>query len=187
MLSGLDHDAPVVDPEANSTDQLIQRKFGYVVACQVYGKLKKEQDSKADDIDFLLRKFPNLRVAYIDEKQSKSGESNFYSVLIRAADDKKTIEEIYRVRLPGDPILGEGKPENQNHAVIFTRGEYLQAIDMNQDGFFEEALKHRNLQIQDLENRIQSLSYEIDYLKQFKTKSQDQDEQIDNLVTQVQK
>ena len=51
----------------------------------------------------------------------------------------------------------------------------------------QEALKHRNLQIQDLENRIQSLSYEIDYLKQFKTKSQDQDDQIDNLVTQVQK
>ena len=144
MLSGLDHDAPVVDPEANSTDQLIQRKFGYVVACQVYGKLKKEQDSKADDIDFLLRKFPNLRVAYIDEKQSKSGESNFYSVLIRAADDKKTIEEIYRVRLPGDPILGEGKPENQNHAMIFSRGEHVQAIDMNQEGYFEDAFKMRN-------------------------------------------
>merc|ERR1719478_25116 len=29
--------------------------------------------------------------------------------------------------------------------MIFTRGEYVQAIDMNQDGFFEEALKHRNL------------------------------------------
>jgi callose synthase len=144
VLSELDHDAPVVDPEANSTDQLIQRKFGYVVACQVYGKLKKEQDSKADDIDFLLRKFPNLRVAYIDEKQSKSGESYFYSVLIRAAEDKKTIEEIYRVRLPGNPILGEGKPENQNHAMIFSRGEHVQAIDMNQEGYFEDAFKMRN-------------------------------------------
>ena len=144
VLSELDHDAPVVDPEANSSDQLIQRKFGYVVACQVYGKLKKEQDSKADDIDFLLRKFPNLRVAYIDEKQSKSGESYFYSVLIRAADDKKTIEEIYRVRLPGNPILGEGKPENQNHAMIFSRGEHVQAIDMNQEGYFEDAFKMRN-------------------------------------------
>jgi len=28
--------------------------------------------------------------------------------------------------------LGEGKPENQNHAIIFTRGEGLQTIDMNQ-------------------------------------------------------
>lgn len=40
---------------------------------------------------------------------------------------------------------GEGKPENQNHALIFSRGRYLQAIDMNQDGYFEEALKMRNL------------------------------------------
>merc|ERR1712054_204391 len=30
-------------------------------------------------------------------------------------------------------------------ALIFTRGRYLQAIDMNQDGYFEEALKMRNL------------------------------------------
>ena len=42
-------------------------------------------------------------------------------------------------------MLGEGKPENQNHAIIFTRGEHLQAIDMNQCGYFEEALKMRNL------------------------------------------
>ena len=52
---------------------------------------------------------------------------------------------MYRVRLPGNAIVGEGKPENQNHAVVFTRGETLQTIDMNQDGFFEEALKTRNL------------------------------------------
>lgn len=33
---------------------------------------------------------------------------------------------------PRGVILGEGKPENQNHAVIFAFGEGLQAIDMNQ-------------------------------------------------------
>lgn len=53
--------------------------------------------------------------------------------------------EIYRVKLPGDPVIGEGKPENQNHAIIFTRGEAIQAIDMNQDGYLEEAFKMRNL------------------------------------------
>lgn len=67
--------------------------------------------------------------------------------------------------------MGEGKPENQNHAIIFTRGEGLQTIDMNQvrqftllqkfilwpivnllmflkllqDNYMEEALKMRNL------------------------------------------
>ncbi|KAF8408946.1 hypothetical protein HHK36_005016 [Tetracentron sinense] len=41
--------------------------------------------------------------------------------------------EIYRIKLPGRPTdIGEGKPENQNHAIIFTRGEALQTIDMNQ-------------------------------------------------------
>jgi hypothetical protein len=42
-------------------------------------------------------------------------------------------QEIYRIRLPGKPTdVGEGKPNNQNHAIVFTRGEALQAIDMNQ-------------------------------------------------------
>ena len=52
------------------------------------------------------------------------------------------------MRLPGNPIadkIGEGKPENQNHAMIFTRGTALQTVDMNQDGYFEEALKMRNM------------------------------------------
>ena len=98
-----------------------------------------------------LISYPNLRVAYIDEARGRDGATTFYSVLIKASqyedggDDGSGIEKVYKVRLPGNPVLGEGKPENQNHAMIFTRGEYVQAIDMNQDGFFEEALKHRNL------------------------------------------
>lgn len=44
-------------------------------------------------------------------------------------------QEIYRIKLPGSPTeIGEGKPENQNHAIIFSRGEALQTIDMNQVG-----------------------------------------------------
>ncbi|KAG2442546.1 hypothetical protein HXX76_002632 [Chlamydomonas incerta] len=59
--------------------------------------------------------------------------------------------ELYRVRLPTNRfssrgvIIGEGKPENQNHAVIFCFGEALQTIDMNQDNALAEALKMRNL------------------------------------------
>ncbi|CAK8542085.1 unnamed protein product [Lathyrus sativus] len=54
-------------------------------------------------------------------------------------------KEIYSIKLPGDPKLGEGKPENQNHAIVFTRGDALQTIDMNQDNYLEEAMKMRNL------------------------------------------
>ncbi|KAL8241412.1 hypothetical protein R6Q59_014766 [Mikania micrantha] len=52
---------------------------------------------------------------------------------------------IYRIKLPGPVKLGEGGPENQNYAIIFTRGEGLQTIDMNQDNYMEEAFKMRNL------------------------------------------
>ena len=48
--------------------------------------------------------------------------------------DRSRIVKQYEVELPGPILLGEGKPNNQNHAIIFTRGEALQAIDMNQDG-----------------------------------------------------
>jgi callose synthase len=46
---------------------VVKQKFQYVVACQVFGRMKKNQDPKADDIERLLKRFPNLRVAYIDE------------------------------------------------------------------------------------------------------------------------
>jgi callose synthase len=136
-----------LSPEA--VDNLVRTKFSYVVAAQVYGAQKKNNDQKAADIEFLLEMFPHLRVAYIDQVRMKySKDQAFYSVLVKsvtAQDGTKSIEEVYRVRLPGDPIIGEGKPENQNAAVIFTRGKALQTIDMNQDGYLEEALKVRNV------------------------------------------
>jgi callose synthase len=128
----------------DTTNDLMGEKFGYVVSCQVYGAMKRDQDSKADDIDALLHRFPHLRVAYIDTvRVNRAGTSVYYSCLVKS-DGKGNIIEVYRVRLPDNPVIGEGKPENQNHAVIFTRGEFIQTIDMNQEGYFEEALKMRN-------------------------------------------
>ncbi|KAI4974601.1 hypothetical protein ZWY2020_048208 [Hordeum vulgare] len=105
-------------PEARAQADL---KFTYVVTCQIYGVQKGEGKPEAADIALLMQRNEALRIAYIDDK------------------------EIYSVKLPGNPKLGEGKPENQNHAVIFTRGNAVQTIDMNQDNYFEEALKMRNL------------------------------------------
>ena len=51
----------------------------------------------------------------------------------------------FRIELPGSPILGDGKSDNQNHAIIFYQGEYLQLIDENQDNYLEECLKIRNV------------------------------------------
>jgi callose synthase len=132
-------------------------KFSYVVACQVYGQQKKNGDRQAADIDALLMAHPNLRVAYIDSTHVNTSDelgnpivkNDFYSVLVKAVPDSNgnfnQIREVYRVKLPGNPIVGEGKPENQNHSIIFTRGEYLQTIDMNQENYIEEAFKLKNL------------------------------------------
>jgi len=130
--------------DEGTTNDLLGEKFGYIVSCQIYGNMKKNQDPKAEDIEDLLHRYPHLRIAYIDTiRLNRTGAAIYYSVLIKS-DGNGKVEEIYRVRLPGNPVLGEGKPENQNHAMIFSRAEFVQTIDMNQEGYFEEALKMRN-------------------------------------------
>ncbi|WMV53781.1 hypothetical protein MTR67_047166 [Solanum verrucosum] len=121
-------------------------KFTYVATCQNYGIQKRNGDRHATDILNLMVNNPSLRVAYIDEVEEREGgktQKVYYSVLVKAVDNLD--QEIYRIKLPGAAKIGEGKPENQNHAIIFSRGEALQTIDMNQDNYLEEALKMRNL------------------------------------------
>ncbi|PON69192.1 Glycosyl transferase [Parasponia andersonii] len=152
-------------------------KFAYVVSCQQYGIDKRAGVDRAKDILNLMRTYPSLRVAYIDEveepitedksieasKEKSIGTSKskfkpkvqkvYYSKLVKVpakrSDSSEPVQSldqlIYQIKLPGPAILGEGKPENQNHAIIFTRGEGLQTIDMNQDNYLEEAFKMRNL------------------------------------------
>ncbi|DAZ95935.1 TPA: hypothetical protein N0F65_009097 [Lagenidium giganteum] len=138
------HEAACPCNKCARLNEMVALKFNYVCSCQIFGKQKDEQTQQAQDIEYLLRKHPSLRVAYVDgPKKVKDGPPKYFSVLIRAVEGK--IVEVYRIELPGNPILGEGKPENQNHAIIFSRGQLLQCIDMNQDGYFEECLKMPNL------------------------------------------
>ncbi|KAM7506079.1 hypothetical protein LguiB_004983 [Lonicera macranthoides] len=120
-------------------------KFTYVVACQMYGVHKGRGDTRAEEILNLMKYNEALRVAYVDEVHLGRDEVEYYSVLVKYDQQLKKEVEIYRIRLPGPLKIGEGKPENQNHAIIFTRGDAVQTIDMNQDNYFEEALKMRNL------------------------------------------
>ncbi|XP_050894734.1 callose synthase 5 [Lathyrus oleraceus] len=127
-------------------EAMADMKFTYVATCQNYGNQKRSGDRRATDILNLMVNNPSLRVAYIDEVEEREGgkvQKVYYSVLIKAVDNRD--QEIFRIKLPGQAKVGEGKPENQNHALIFTRGEALQTIDMNQDNYLEEALKMRNL------------------------------------------
>jgi len=127
-------------------EALVASKFEYVVTCQTYGQLRTSADLldrwKANSIDELRHRYPNnLRIAYIDH----SPDNAYFSVLLGVDPETREEQVLFKVKLPGDPIVGEGKPENQNHAIIFTRGEHLQTLDMNQDGYLGEALKLRNL------------------------------------------
>ncbi|CAI9094744.1 OLC1v1030531C1 [Oldenlandia corymbosa var. corymbosa] len=102
-------------------------KFTYVISCQLYGIHKRSGDPRAQDILRLMITYPSLRVAYIDEVEEPSKDRS------------------KKVNQKDLPSWVKRKPENQNHAIIFTRGEGLQTIDMNQDSYMEEALKMRNL------------------------------------------
>ncbi|KAJ6920384.1 callose synthase 7-like isoform X2, partial [Populus alba x Populus x berolinensis] len=137
---------PEMDQKAyfDRVQALADLKFTYVYGAQ---KKSTEQRDRSCYNNILNLMNPSLRVAYIDERETTvNGISQklYYSVLVKGGD--KYDEEIYRIKLPGPPTeIGEGKPENQNHAIIFTRGEALQTIDMNQDNYFEEAFKMRNV------------------------------------------
>ncbi|GBG74977.1 hypothetical protein CBR_g19490 [Chara braunii] len=126
-------------------EALADLKFVYVVTAQIFGAQKKgKADSPAraiyEEILKMMEQHSSLRIAYIDGE-----EKSPYSVLVKYDQGTKQDQEVYRIKLPGKVVLGEGKPENQNHAIIFTRGEAVQAIDMNQDNYLEEAMKMRNL------------------------------------------
>ncbi|CAN6202896.1 unnamed protein product [Urochloa humidicola] len=130
-----------VSPDARAQADI---KFTYVVSCQIYGQHKQMKKQEAADIAILLQRNEALRVAFIHEEDSNGHGKEYYSKLVKADVHGKD-QEIYSIKLPGNPMLGEGKPENQNHAIIFTRGDAIQTIDMNQDNYLEEAMKMRNL------------------------------------------
>lgn len=125
---------------------LILRKFRIVASMQRFVDFTPDERRNQE---FLLRAFPNLQIAYIDEEKNPDGESlGFYSVLIDSAceilEDGRRKPK-YKIKLSGNPVLGDGKADNQNHAIIFARGEYVQLIDANQDHYLEECLKVRSL------------------------------------------
>jgi 1,3-beta-glucan synthase len=128
-------------------ERMARRKFKLVVSMQRYAKFKKEEMENAE---FLLRAYPDLQIAYLDEEPPlvDGEEPRIYSALI---DGHSEIMENgmrrpkFRIQLSGNPVLGDGKSDNQNHALIFYRGEYIQLIDANQDNYLEECLKIRSV------------------------------------------
>ncbi|CCF56073.1 hypothetical protein KAFR_0A06380 [Kazachstania africana CBS 2517] len=128
-------------------EKMARRKFKFLVSMQRLAKFKPHE---LENAEFLLRAYPDLQIAYLDEEPplNEGEEPRIYSALI---DGHCEILENgrrrpkFRVQLSGNPILGDGKSDNQNHALIFYRGEYLQLIDANQDNYLEECLKIRSI------------------------------------------
>jgi 1,3-beta-glucan synthase len=139
---------------------MARRKFKIVVSMQRYSKFKKEEMENAE---FLLRAYPDLQIAYLDEEAplAEGEEPRLYSALV---DGHSEIMENgmrrpkFRIQLSGNPILGDGKSDNQNHALIFYRGEYIQLIDANQDNYLEECLKIRSVLAEFEEMKMENVS-----------------------------
>ncbi|EPX71452.1 1,3-beta-glucan synthase subunit Bgs2 [Schizosaccharomyces octosporus yFS286] len=128
-------------------DRMASRKFKMCVSMQRYAKFTAEE---VENTEFILRAYPDLLIAYLDEDPLEEGETTpkLYAALIDGYSDinenGKRIPK-YRIRMSGNPILGDGKSDNQNMALPFYRGEYIQLIDANQDNYLEECLKIRSI------------------------------------------
>lgn len=128
-------------------ERMARRKFKIVVSMQRYAKFSPEE---RENTEFLLRAYPDLQIAYLDEEPplNEGEDPRLYSALI---DGHSELMENgmrrpkFRIQLSGNPILGDGKSDNQNHCLIFYRGEYIQLIDANQDNYLEECLKIRSV------------------------------------------
>lgn len=128
-------------------ERMARRKFKFLVSMQ---RLTKFKPDEMENTEFLLRAYPDLQIAYLDEEPplNEGEEPRLFSALI---DGHCEIMENgrrrpkFRVQLSGNPILGDGKSDNQNHSIIFSRGEYIQLVDANQDNYLEECLKIRSV------------------------------------------
>jgi len=122
-----------------------------LVAMQEYKNFDKVKLSHANR---MFEKFPSsLKVAFIDweHKNVNADVDNvhprqrrrYFSSLIdrscRSDSDGRRLPR-WRIELPGYPILGDGKSDNQNHAIPFMRGIFAQCIDSNQGAYFEQMM-----------------------------------------------
>jgi hypothetical protein len=106
----------------------------------------------------MLQEFPDcLKIAFIDckDKGDRAQEDNVHerqervysSCLIDRNCEGESPNQPhgrkrprFSIELPGYPILGDGKGDNQNHAIPFMRGAFAQCIDANQGAYFEQML-----------------------------------------------
>ncbi|KAJ3410387.1 1,3-beta-D-glucan synthase [Chytridiales sp. JEL 0842] len=143
LVSAYEDNPDLLDRELTNR---VAEKFTFVVAMQRYASFNREE---VENVELLMRIYPGLKISYLEEVSDDEQDEKMYFVNLidgtcpMNANGKRT--PIFRVQLPGPPILGDGKADNQNTSIIWTRGEYIQLVDANQDNYFEEAIKIRSI------------------------------------------
>jgi 1,3-beta-glucan synthase len=127
--------------------------FRCVISMQMYPFLSEQQLRHTNK---MLDKFQDsLKIAFIDfdakgDEAANDGvharqQRRYFSCLMDktcASHPTKAHQRMpkLRIELPGFPILGDGKGDNQNHSIVFTRGPLIQVIDANQGAYFEQMM-----------------------------------------------
>ena len=76
------------------------------------GQWVQNKDEKKEQVETLMKMYPHLRVAYVDEKKEDVDENKedkrCFSCLVRWCQKGQQVVEVYRVELPGHILIGEG-------------------------------------------------------------------------------
>lgn len=133
-------------------DILANRKFRMLVSMQ---KLQHFTEQEMSNVKTMITTYPSMLVASLHtEINATTEKTEYYSILYTVGEtsDKKDplkkeyeLKQKFKIKLSGNPILGDGKSDNQNLSLIYYRGEFIQVIDANQDNYLEECLKIRSV------------------------------------------
>ncbi|KAG0688654.1 hypothetical protein C6P40_000692, partial [Pichia californica] len=128
------------------------RKFRLMISMQ---KLQYLNENELANVTSMINTYPSLIIAsLLIETDPDTNEKKYYSVMYTVEEklDEKApmgkaneLKQKFKIQLSGNPILGDGKSDNQNLSVIYYRGEFIQVIDANQDNYLEECLKIRSV------------------------------------------
>jgi 1,3-beta-glucan synthase len=146
-------------------DILATRKFRMLVSMQ---RLQAFNDRELANLRVMITTYPTILISSLNtELDPETNEMKYFSVLYTVEEkvnENSPIKEInelkekFRIQLSGNPILGDGKSDNQNLSVIYYRGEIIQVIDANQDNYLEECMKIRSV-LAEFENLDDSPDY----------------------------
>ena len=126
----------------------INKKFQLIWAYQIWGNVLNAKDDKPDeqlkreDTLFLLKRYYDELGFLVDIVSLQKRDGLNVKVLSRYNPQTQQIEDVRVIKMTANnPVMVEGKPANQMHAMSFARNKFRFTIDINQDLDPMEALK----------------------------------------------